>query len=242
MIEGVAASDIVLSMLVLFGMLQLAWFSVMLLRRGAPSATILHAIPPFLAIWVLMWPIYSDARWIWSGITILGALATAVVVLKNPFWRHLKSAWTWKPDAEDLGMDIYFRPNLFPLTQAFTAIFMAALWFQAIPEFGFGLALCFCLAFPLAAQVDRVKSRFGFRTLGFPAHPEQTLAGHLILIAACTFLLCWSLNVYHGTDWKALFIATLVAAMSISATRALVPGRWNAPAAVIAAGTVMWLL
>ncbi len=242
MAETITTSDLVLSMLVLFGILQLAWFSVMLLRRGVPSSAILHAIPPLLTVWVLMWPVYSDARWLWSGLGILALLAAAAALLKSPFWQHLNIAWTWKPDAEDLGMDIYFRPKLLPLTQAFTSIFIAALWFQTIPEFGFGLALCFCLAFPLASQVDRVKNRFGFRTLGFPAHPEQTLAGHLILIAACTFLLCWSLNVYHGTDWKVLFIATLIAAMTTSATRALVPGRWNAPAAMLSTGAVMWLL
>ncbi|ATX82415.1 hypothetical protein Ga0123462_1556 [Mariprofundus ferrinatatus] len=236
-------SDVVLSALVLFGILQLAWFSVMMLRRGIAPDTIQHAIPPLLAIWVLMWPVYTDSRWLWIGVALLALLSLAAVTVNSPFWQHLRAAWTWSPDADDLGMDIYFRPNLPPLTQAIASIFIAALWFQAIPEFGFGLALCFCLAFPAAALIDRFGSvKFNFRRLGFPAHPSQTLAGHLILIAACTILLCWSLHVYHGTDWQILFIATLIAAMTTSASRAVVPGRWNAPAAMFTTGAVMWLL
>ena len=234
-------TDIVLNVLVLLGILQLAWFSVMLLRRGAPAETIQHAIPPLLSIWVLMWPVYNDVRWLWLGVAALILLGLAAISLKAPFWQHLRLAWS--PKADDVDIDIYYRPNLPPLTHSIVAIFIVTLWFQTIPEFGFGLALCFCLAFPAANQVDRLsRLKFKFRRLGFPAHPDQTLAGHLILIAACTLLLCWGLHVYHGTDWRILFIATLIAAMTASATRAVIPGRWNIPAAMATTGAVMWLL
>jgi len=99
-----------------------------------------------------------------------------------------------------------------------------------------------CVAFPAAYWVDEISQRYGFLILKFPAHPKQTLASHLLLMMVSTLLLCWSLNVYHGTDWQLLFIATLLAASAASACRALVPGQWNAPAAMLSMGLVMWVL
>lgn len=239
--ENVAISDIVLSGLVLFGILQLAWFSVMLLRRGAPAETIQQALPPIFSIWVLMWPVYIDTRWLWAGLIALLIFSLAAISLKRPFFHHLRIAWS--PVVEDTGIAVSQRPLLMPLTHTITALLIASLWFQAIPEFGFGLALCFCIAFPAAYWVDQLATRrFNHRTLGFPAHPDQTLAGHITLIALSTALLCWALHVYHGTAWQALLIATLIAAMTASATRALFPGRWNGPVAMLTTGFVMWLL
>jgi len=239
--ESLATSDIVLSALLLFGIVQLAWFSVMLLRRGAPPETIQHAIPSLLSIWILMWPVYSALRWLWAGVIIMSLFSLAAISLKSPFWRHLRFAWSPKTDHSDIN--IYYRPNLPPLAYSITAIFIASLWFQTIPEFGFGLGLCFCLAFPAAYWMDQLCTlNFKIRNLGFPAHPDQTLAFHLIFILATTALLCWGLHVYHGTDWKALIIATLIAALAASSVRALVPGGWNIPAAMASAGCVMWLL
>jgi len=239
--ENLTSSDFVLNALLLFGVIQLAWFSVMLLRRGAPPETIQHAIPSLLSIWILMWPVYTHGRWLWPGIVILCLFSLAAVTLKKPFWQHLRIAWS--PKANEDGIDIYYRPSLPPLTHTIAALTVAALWFQTIPEFGFGLALCFCLAFPAAYWIDQLCIlKFNSRKLGFPAHPDQTLAGQLVLIISCTALLCWGLHVYHGTDWRALIIATLIAAMAASATRAVVPGGWNIPAAMATAGGVMWLL
>jgi len=98
------------------------------------------------------------------------------------------------------------------------------------------------VAFPAAYWTDQVSQRYGFLILGFPAHPKQTLAGHLLLMIVSTVLLCWSLNVYHGTDWQLLLIATLIASAAISVCRALVPGQWHAAAAMLSAGFVMWML
>ena len=243
MSETIATSDVVLSTLVMLGILQLSWFSVMIFRRGAPPATIQHAMPPLLMIWVLMWPVYMDARWLWSGIAALILPAILSVVLKSPFWQHLRLAWSvQRMDAEP---GIYPGLPLLPLTHLLTALLITGLWFQHIPEFGFGLALCLCLAFPAAYWMDQLGMglhRHSFIKLGFPAHPEQTLAGHMVLIAISTALLCWSLHVYHGTDWQSLLIATLIASLTASATRALIPGQWNAPAAMSSMGFVMWLL
>jgi len=231
----------VLSTLVALGILQLTWFSVMILRRDAPPETIQHAVPPLLTIWVLMWPVYIDARWLWGGIAALILPAMLAVVLKSPFWQHLRVAWSSHRMNAELG--IYPALPLLPLTHFLTALLIAILWFQQIPEFGFGLALCLSLAFPAAYWIDQLgKHKPAFVKLGFPAHPEQTLAGHLALIAISTALLCWSLHIYHGTDWQSLLIATLIASLSASAARALMPGQWNAPAAMLSMGFVMWLL
>ncbi len=241
MIENIEVSDLVLSGLVAFGILQLAWFSVMILRRGIPAQTIQQTVPPLLSVWVLMWPVYIDTRWVWAGITILAVLGLLAVTIRKPFWLHLRFAWSRQ--ADDSPLAIYPTLKLLPLIHTTAALFIASLWFQAIPEFGFGLALCLCLAFPAAYWIDYLGNiRFGFLKLGFPAHPEQTLAGHLTLICVSTLLLCWSLHVYHGTDWQTLFIATLIASMTASATRAIIPGQWNMPAAMMSVGFVMWLL
>ena len=237
MLTNMTMADSTLSALVAVGALQLAWFSVMLFRRGIRPVHIQHALTPMLAIWVLMWPVYTDARWLWVGLAGFAIPGLFACLLRSPFWQHLRVVWTAP------AIDPLIRNNidLPPLTHLITAIFIAGAWFQTIPEFGFGLALCLSLAFPAAHWVDQLGRR-QFKTLGFPAHPEQTLAGHLALILVCTGLLCWSLNVYHGTDWQALLIATLIAGMAASATRALIPGQWNTPAAMLTMGFVMWVL
>ena len=237
MLSNIAMTDSTLSALVAVGVFQLTLFSVMLFRRGIQPANIQHALTPMLTIWVLMWPVYADARWLWVGLAGFAVPGLFAYLLRFPFWQHLRMVWTPPPFEPQIRSNI----DLPPLTHLITAIFIAGAWFQTIPEFGFGLALCLSLAFPAAHWVDQL-GRNTFRKLGFPAHPDQTLAGHIALILACTGLLCWSLNVYHGTDWKALFIATLIAGMAASATRALIPGQWNTPAAMLTMGFVMWAL
>ena len=237
MLSNIAITDSTLSILVFVGALQLAWFSVMLFRRGILPVNIQQSLTPMLAIWALMWPVYADARWLWAGLIGFAAPSLLASLLPLPFWQHLRLIWTAP------AIDSWVRNNidLPPLTHLITAIFIAIAWFQAIPEFGFGLALCLSLAFPAAHWADQLHLR-KFTALGFPAHPEQTLAGHLVLIFACTGLLCWSLNVYHGTGWQALFIATLIASLAASAAHALIPGQWNTPVAILSMGVVMWML
>ncbi|MDX8407306.1 MAG: hypothetical protein R8L58_02860 [Mariprofundaceae bacterium] len=229
-----AYSDIIFSVLLLLGLAQLAWFSVMLRRRGIPGNSIQHALPPMLAIWVLMWPVYVDSRWLWLGWAGFVALTVIARFLPRPFWQHLRAAWT--PTSDDPTFEN--TGNLLPLLHFSLALAVAGLWFQSIPEFGFGLALTLCLALPVAFWLDRV----GHLKLGFPAHPEQTLPGHIAFILLAAALLCWALHVYHGTPWQPLFIATLIAAMIGSATRAIIPGEWHLPAAMLSMGLTMWLL
>jgi len=239
--EHIAISDLVLSALVVLGVLQLTWFSVMFLRRGMPPESIQYAIPPLLTIWVLMWPVYVDARWLWIGMAALMFPPVLSCLLTSPFWQQLRTAWSTQTIDPELRM--YPVLPLPPMTHFLTALFITGVWFQHIPEFGFGLALCLCLVFRSVDLIDQLAvNKFSFLKLGFPAHPEQTLASHLVLIVMCTILLCWSLHVFHGTDWQALLIATLITALTASATRALVPGQWNAPAAMLSMGFVMWLL
>jgi hypothetical protein len=237
MLANIATTDSTLSIFVAVGVLQLAWFSVMLFRRGIHPVNIQQALTPMLSIWVLMWPVYADARWLWVGLSELAVPSLFACWLRFPFWQHLRVVWT-APTMESPARNNIDLP---PLTHLITAIFISGAWFQTIPEFGFGLALCLLLAFPAAHWTDQM-GRHKFTKLGFPAHPEQTLAGHLVLIFACTGLLCWSLNVYHGTNWQTLFIATLIAGMTASTARALIPGQWNTPAAMLTMGFVMWLL
>ena len=230
-----------LSALVAMGVLQLTWFSVMTLRRGAPPRTIQHAITPLLTIWVLMWPVYVDKNWLWGGLAALILSALLASLSNSPFWRQLRTAWS--EPSENAALKIHPSLQLPPLTHQIAALAIAGLWFTHIPEFGFGLALCLCLAFPAAFWVDHLGTgQTTLLQLRFPAHPEQTLAGHLLLIVCCTALLSWSLHVYHGTAWTSLLIATLIPAITASAVRALIPGQWNAPAAMLVMGFVMWLL
>lgn len=229
-----AGTDLLLTALVGLGLAQMAWFSVMLLRRGMPPASLQHALPPLLALWVVLWPVYHDARWLWAGIAILFALSLLARFMERPFWAHLRHAWTDVPADPTLETPRHLPPML----HVMLALAVAAAWFQNIPEFGFGLALSLCLGMPAAYWLDRA----GYLRLGFPAHPEQTLAGHIAFILISALVLCWSLHVYHGTPWQPLLIATLIAAMAGSATRALVPGQWHLPASMLSMGLVMWLL
>jgi len=241
MFDAIATSDVVLSILVSLGIVQLSWFSVMLARKNVPALALQHSLTPLLSLWVLMWPVYIDSRWLWFGWIVLCVMSLLSNQLRSPFWRQLQYIWTVRESNTE--HEIHPEIQLLPLTQLIMALMFAGIWFQYIPEFGFGLALCLCLAFPAAYWMDDPAIHRGhFRALGFPAHPQQTLASHLLLICIATVLLSWSLHVYHGTDWPSLFIATLITAMTASVTRALIPGQWNTPAAMLSMGFVMWLL
>ena len=241
MIGTVALRDMVLSGLVALGVGQLAWLSVIVLRRGVAPVVIQQAVASLLTVWVLMWPVYVDADALWVGFALLVVVSLLAGRLRGAFWQHLCLAWREPLPASPIHRVRTWQ--LPPLSCFLIALLIAMLWFRQIPEFGFGLALCLSLAFPAAYWVDHWAGRkFHLLTLNFPAHPEQTLVGHLLFMAVITFLLCWSLHVYHGTDWHVLFIATLIAAMIASVTRALVPGRWAKPMSMITMGLTMWLL
>ncbi|HXH64103.1 MAG TPA: hypothetical protein VNH42_01180 [Mariprofundaceae bacterium] len=233
---SVQTPDLVLTAIVLVGMLQVAWLSVALFRRRVARDVIQKSIPPLFAIWVVMWPIYHDPRWIWAGIGMLACFVLLPLLLRRPFWRDLRRAWAAPPSPVDYRLK---KPTPFwPLAFFVATLGIAAGLFQSIPEFGLGIALTVCLAQPAASWLDH----FGFLALGFPAHPQQTLPGHLLLVLAAAGLCSWSVHVYHGIDWQPLLMATSVAGIAASVARALVPGSWNQPAAAAAMGVVLWLL
>jgi len=227
-------SDPILSVLIMAGFAQLVWFSVMLFRRGVPASAIQHAAPPILGIWILLWPVYNDSRWLWLAWSAFILITILARFYAHPFWKQLRIAWTARTDDPTYQN----TSNLLPMFHLSLALFVAGFWFQAIPEFGFGLALCLCLAMPAAYWLDRTEHL----KLGFPAHPEQTLAGHIVFIIASALLLCWALHVYHGTPWQPLLIATVITAMVGSSIRAISPGEWHLPATMLGMGVTMWLL
>ncbi|MFQ5581389.1 MAG: hypothetical protein ACE5F3_02030 [Mariprofundaceae bacterium] len=230
-------TDITLSAITTIGLVQIVWFSVMLLRRGIGPATIQLALPPLLAIWVLMWPVYTDRTWVWLGIFLLGLPVILASILHAPFWQQLKQAWSTPPKSRGRLIKAEHVP-MWPMTHLLTALAIAAAFFQTFPEFGFGTGLSICLALPAACWLDHT----GHFALGFPAHPGQTLAGHLILILMTAIVCGWSLHIYHGIGWQQIFIATLLTGIAASLARALVPGGWNQPAMALAMGGTLWLL
>jgi len=232
-----STTDIALSAVTAVGIMQLVWFSGMLARRDASPATIQRALPPLLAIWVLMWPVYSNRAWVWPGIFLLGLPIILASVLQTPFWQQLKQAWSTPARARTHLVSPGQTP-MWPMTHLLTSLTIAAAFFQNFPEFGFGIGLAICLALPAARWLDHT----GHMALGFPAHPEQTLAGHLMLIVLTAVVCDWGLYVYHGIAWQQIFIATLLAGIAASFARALVPGGWNQPAMALAMGGTLWLL
>lgn len=235
MLSGPTRTDLLLNLLVFAGSMQVAWLSVMLIRRGIRPAVIQRMLPPFFAVWALMWPVYSAGLWVWAGLGLLALPVVLAGILKQPFWLALRQAWSAPPRQRGS----WPAPmHMLPLFQLLAALAVAAAWFQQIPEFGFGLALSLCLAFPAADLLDRT----GIVPLKFPTHPEQTLPGHLALIMASALLIAWSLHVYHGIDWRPLLIATLIAGIAGSVTRALMPGGLNQPAALLLMGATLWML
>lgn len=228
--------DLALTGIVAIGMVQVAWLSVALFRRRVSRDVIQKSMQPLFAIWIVMWPVYHDPRWIWAGIGTLACFVLLPLLLRRPFWRDLRRTWAAPASPTDyrLKKPIPFWPFAFFVA----TLAIAASLFQSIPEFGLGIALTICLAQPAAAWLDH----FGLLTLGFPAHPQQTLPGHLVLVLAAAGLCSWSVHVYHGIDWQPLFLATAVAGIAASIARALVPGGWNQPAMAAAMGVVLWLL
>ncbi|MDX8402646.1 MAG: hypothetical protein R8K47_08450 [Mariprofundaceae bacterium] len=207
---------------------QMAWFSVMLARRGVPPAALRLATPPLFTLWVVFWPVHADLRWLWVGLVALALPSLLARFAPHPFWRQLRAVWT-PPDAPR------WEPPLFP---TLAGLALAAAWMNSAPEFGFGMALCATLALPAADIADR----FTPWRLGFPAHPGQTLFGHLLMILLATILLAWALRVWHHLPWSPILVPTLVAALSGSALRALAPAPWHGAAAVLAMGLTLNLL
>ena len=227
--------DAIITVLFAVGLLQLVWLSVMLLRKGIAPSTITAALPPFISIWVVLWPLYEKPMSIWAGIMVLGLPTLMAYSLKQPFWQHLRIAWSGPAPDESERLPL---PHMWPFISLLTALVIATAFFQRAPEFGLGIGLATCLAFPAASLLDRVSHL----KLGFPIHPEQTLIGHIALIIAVSTICMWSIHIYHGIEWQRLLIATLIAGMIASVIRGFSPSMLILPLATLAMGTTLWLL
>jgi len=229
----IATTDLALTAFIAFAALQLAWFSVLLARKGIRAERIQQIVRPPLAIWVLFWPVYTQAQWLWAGLAALALPILLGLTGKRPFWRMLLHAWS--TPAHQRGP---FPPYMLPMISFLAALAVAIAFFLSIPEFGLGLGLSLCLALAGADIVDSL----GRGKLGFPMHPEQTLPGHLLLITISTLALSWSIHVYHGIDWRPSLIATLIAGIMASIVRAIVPGTVHQAASIFIMGVTLWLL
>lgn len=226
-----AQIDIMITALFFVGLGQLTWLSVMLLRRNIPSATLSASLPPMVSIWVLFWPLYEHPVWLWAGIMLLALLLLLAFIVNTPFWQHLRIAWSGTFYEEE-------SPQMWPLLLLIAALAVATAFFQRLPEFGLGIGLAACLAFPAADLLDRSR----YMQLGFPRHPEQTLVGHIGLLFSTAILCGWAIHLYHGVEWQRLFIATLLVGTTASVSRALFPTRVTLPLATLGMGVTLWLL
>jgi len=223
-------ADHMMSLFFVLGLTQLMWISVMFAKRGTAPELIWQSSMPLFAIWVLIWPVYTQTMWLCFPLGILTIAALFSHIIKRPFWQYLHAIW-----GGFLKQKRSFPWQILSLT---LTLAISIAFFQSIPEFGFGLALTACLAFPLAELLDRTR----YMQLDFSLHPKQTLLGHLALIISSAFLCAWSIHLYHGINWQQLLIATLITGMAASLCRALLPRNWNQPAAILTMGGILWLL
>ena len=217
-------ANTLLNTLFTLGLGQVTWFFSMLVRRGIRPANLWQATSPLLAIWVVMWPVYTINIWFWFPIAFLLLTLLFIYTRQSPFTRSLRMVWG--------------TPLPWHMLALIASIMIAMLFFQEIPEFGFALGLMACFSFPLADLLDRYPNI----KLPFPLHPEQTLFGHLGLILSSSLLCSWSIHLYHGINWQQLLIATLIAGMAASIIRALLPRPLSLPIATLAMGWILWLL
>jgi len=227
--------NLILTLLFAIVLAQFAWFSVMLLRRNVSPTAISASLSPLIAVWVLLWPLYTESALLWGGIMILGSPILFTYGLRRPFFLQLRIAWSGVPLSSE---EKPAMPQMWSLVSLLTALTVAAAFFQRAPEFGLGIGLAACLAFPAAALMDRT----GHLKLGFPHHPEQTLVGHIALIFSVSVICMWSIHLYHGIEWQRILIATLIAGIAASVARAFAPGHIMLPSATLATGAVLWIL
>jgi len=222
--------DHMMSLFFVLGLGQLVWISAMLAKRGIAPEHIWQSSMPLFSVWVLAWPIYVQIYWLFLPLMALLMIAIWSHISKRFLWQRLHTIWG--------GFRAGNRSLPWAMLSFALALAIAVAFFQSIPEFGFGLALTACLAFPLGELLDRMS----YIKLGFPLHPEQTLVGHIGLVAGSALLCSWSINLYHGIAWQQLLIATLIAGMAASLCRALLPKYWSLPVSILAMGWILWLL
>jgi len=215
-------NNVLINILFVLGTLQVLWLYHALVRRGITATYLWQATPPLLAIWVLLWPVYTNTISMLFPIAFCLALLALTYIHNGKFFITMRSIW---------GTD-------FPLhtLSLWLSLSIALYFFQNAAEFGFALALVVCFSFPLADVLDRIPS---FRPLGLPLHPKHTLMGHLALMCSITALSSWSVHVYQPLQWKLLIFATIIAASAASLIRALLPSPWYLPIATLSMGLLL---
>ncbi len=216
MIHSGLITDIALTLLLAAILFQLGWLADKLFLRGAPTSTLRMSQPPLLAIWVLLWPVYTGPDWIMAGILLIVLPLLLTKVLKGEFWKRLSDIWSEQPF------------GLWPAILFIIAIGLCSFIFVTTPEYGLGIALSLILGNSIAGLADRI---FRYR-LQFRLNPEQTLAGHLLLIAATALACGWSIRFHHHIAWEQVLIATTLVGIIASITRAITPKLFTAPAMV----------
>ena len=216
------SSNIFINALFILGIVQVSWLFYALLRKGIQGDSMWQATPPLLAIWVLLWPVYSNTSGILFPIGVCTALLAITYLHKHRFLMAMRPVWG--------------TPYPWRALSLWLSLGIALYFFQQTAEFGFALALIACFAFPLADILDRIPN---FKPLGLPLHPRQTLLGHLALICSITALSSWSVHLYQPLQWELLIFATIIAATAASLIRALLPSPWYLPIATLSMGLLL---
>ena len=224
--------DAWLTALLAMGTFQIAGLSLLLVRKGVPGAAIRQAIRPLFAVWVLLWPLYGHPAWLAAGMAVLMLPLLLAAYGRGPVGRSLCLAWADAVPQRDR------RCLPVPMIAFVAALGIAATWFASMPALGFGLGLAACLAIPGAETMDRL--RLG--VLGLRSHPAQTIAGHALFVLMAAAAMAWSLHVHDHLGFQTTGMHAIMGAAIAAAARALIPGDWNQPAAVLTMGGVLWML
>ena len=222
--------DTILTVLFSIGLFQFFWFSVALVRKGFSPSLVRLSLLSLLSIWILAWPAYEDTKLIPLSLSLLFIPFLFALHKTNSFARHLRLAW-------HTSALKHRQPA--PWLMFSLSLLIGANLFHLAPELGFGLSLSLCLGWTAAEFIDRTGR--GIR-LGFTNNLKQTLAGHLVLVLATSFICAWGLQIYHNTEWQQFYIATLIVGLSGSVARGIIPSGWNMPVATLTMSIALWLL
>jgi len=203
----ISTGDTLLSGFFILGLFQFFWLSVMLVRKGLNPSLIRLCLTILFSIWLLIWPAYDDAQVILLSLTLFLLPILFSFQLHKPFARHLRLCWHTEAKQQPT-----------PWLMLLLSLLICAELFVQAPALGLGVALSLCMAWSAADLCD--KSKRGV-LLGLKGKPQQTLAGHLVLVLGSSLLCAWSLQLYHGLAWQQYVIATLIAGLVASGIRAL---------------------
>ena len=226
----ISNGDLLLTTLFSIGLFQLFWLSVVLVRKGLTPSLVRLSMFSLLSIWVLIWPAYDNTQIVLLSLSLFVFPFMFAMQKQNSFARHLRLAWHVPPVKSG-------QPA--PWLMIFLSLMIGTSLFHLAPELGLGLTLSICLAWGFAELFDKTSK--GLR-LGLANNLQQTLAGHLLFVLLTSLICAWSLQLYHASDWKQFFIATLIVGISGSAARAIIASGWNMPLSTLVMAVVLWLL